>query len=274
MKGCLRINHINLLTRLTPSHHTAGEEGEGEGDVRVWTACLDGRVRMWLADASAGGAMRLGFETDLGAPVTCLALLPLGTAGDALGGVALAGCAGGGCALLREDGTIAARFAPAIDDESEPSDVRSVAAVRGGLSLGLAGEAEELTIFTGDASGTICAWRHGNASAATQGEEPAATEVPAFTPVRQLRGHNAAVISLSFSPAGVLVSGAHDGTLRVWDAAASRPLYAIAGHTAYLGSVVADGERILADGACMRAMVSIETRSTFAASQLCGHVRS
>ena len=33
--------------------------------------------------------------------------------------------------------------------------------------------------------------------------------------------------------------------------------------------VVADGERILADGACMRAMVSIETRSIFAASQLC-----
>ena len=80
--------------------------------------------------------------------------------------------------------------------------------------------------------------------------------------VAELRGHTAPVVSLSAGCPGRLVSGAQDGTIRVWDLdlTDSKPgqriktvrrdaRYAVLGHTMWLGSTYADAERIICDGA-------------------------
>jgi len=80
--------------------------------------------------------------------------------------------------------------------------------------------------------------------------------------VAELRGHTAAVVSLATGCAGRLVSGAHDGTIRVWDLdlTCSKPgqrlkairrdaRYAVLGHTIWLGGTYADDDRIICDGA-------------------------
>ena len=57
----------------------------------------------------------------------------------------------------------------------------------------------------------------------------------------------------------LFASGAHDGTVRVWDLAeppppvasatpSARCLYALGGYKVWLGSVVSDGARLVADG--------------------------
>ena len=49
-------------------------------------------------------------------------------------------------------------------------------------------------------------------------------------------------------PGPLLVSGALDGTLRVWDIRKGKALYGMLGHTAYLSKVQVDGPHLLADG--------------------------
>jgi WD40 repeat protein len=88
--------------------------------------------------------------------------------------------------------------------------------------------------------------------------------IPRVTPilVAELRGHTSAVVSLSTGCPGRLVSGAHDGTIRVWDLDVKPPpkvanikavrrdaRYAVLGHTIWLGGTYADAERIICDGA-------------------------
>jgi 1-deoxy-D-xylulose-5-phosphate reductoisomerase len=74
--------------------------------------------------------------------------------------------------------------------------------------------------------------------------------------------NTSAVVSLSTGCPGRLVSGAHDGTIRVWDLDVKPPpkvanikavrrdaRYAVLGHTIWLGGTYADAERIICDGA-------------------------
>ena len=56
--------------------------------------------------------------------------------------------------------------------------------------------------------------------------------------------------------AGLLASGAHDGSLRVWDLCGTlkngdvgpEPLYGLSGYKVWLGSVCTDGRRLVSDG--------------------------
>jgi len=61
------------------------------------------------------------------------------------------------------------------------------------------------------------------------------------------------VVALTPGPPGLLISGAHDGTLRVWDlegGAGGEPscLYGLGGYKVWLGSVCTDGRRLVSDG--------------------------
>src|SRR5260370_12061219 len=53
-----------------------------------------------------------------------------------------------------------------------------------------------------------------------------------------LRGHERGVTSVAFSPDGRrVVSGSHDGTLRLWDAASGAELHCLRGHENSVNSV-------------------------------------
>lgn len=71
--------------------------------------------------------------------------------------------------------------------------------------------------------------------------------------------HGGQCVTLTPLEAGdsLLVSGAHDGTLRVWDLAAAssssgeqepKCLYGLGGYKVWLGSVCCDGQRLISDG--------------------------
>lgn len=63
-----------------------------------------------------------------------------------------------------------------------------------------------------------------------------------------LPSHRGAVVALTTGPAGLLVSGAHDGTVRIWDVAQHKCLYGLGGYKVWLGSVCTDGKRLVSDG--------------------------
>lgn len=96
-------------------------------------------------------------------------------------------------------------------------------------------------------------------TAGTTAEE----EVPSLFPAPAetlMPPHGGQVVALCGRQGGLLVSGAHDGTLRIWDAVATgsglgkkgdvepRCLYGFGGYKVWLGSVTTDGTRLVADG--------------------------
>ena len=62
-----------------------------------------------------------------------------------------------------------------------------------------------------------------------------------------LKGHTAAVVALD-GDAEKVVSGARDGTVRVWDLAAGELRFMLQGFTAYIGSVQISPSWLIADG--------------------------
>ena len=283
-----------------------------------WTTCLDGVLRRWLLpsddDARDGTetetALTLLESLETSAPALCSSLCPLervvyvGTAdGDAYafdaGETPMMAAADGGGDGGAPPGTsgVLCRWAA-----HEAGATRAVAAAVGGC-------------VTGSSTGPIMAWKF------RRGDAAEARDAPVL--VSKLLGHVAAVVGLSTGNPAHLVSGAHDGTVRVWDmprlsdapgapgaeagtdlagviddlprgpplnpgperppgrgddtsesgsagssssasafsaeekdAAAPPPsperreaLYAVTGHTVWLGDVCADDERIVCDGA-------------------------
>lgn len=75
-----------------------------------------------------------------------------------------------------------------------------------------------------------------------------------------LPSHGGSIVALAplggGASAGLFISGAHDGTLRVWDLAGTLDtgdtgpvcLYGLGGYKVWLGSVCCDGERLVSDG--------------------------
>ena len=173
-----------------------------------WTTCLDGVLRRWHVPSddenesdAAGVTLLESLET--AAPALCSSLCPLervvyvGTAdGDAYafdaGKTSSSTAAGNGGAPPETSGALC-RWAA-----HEAGATRAVAAAAGGC-------------VTGSSTGPIMAWKFRRGD----GTRGAGDGAPAL--VSKLLGHVAAVVGLSTGNPAHLVSGAHDGTVRVWD---------------------------------------------------------
>ena len=173
-----------------------------------WTTCLDGVLRRWHVPSddenesdAAGVTLLESLET--AAPALCSSLCPLervvyvGTAdGDAYAfdaGKTSSSTAAGDGAVPPETSGALCRWAA-----HEAGATRAVAAAAGGC-------------VTGSSTGPIMAWKFRRGD----GTRGAGDGAPAL--VSKLLGHVAAVVGLSTGNPAHLVSGAHDGTVRVWD---------------------------------------------------------
>ena len=233
----------------------------------VWTSCLDGKIRRWGLrddeddeddDEDDTKTLELLGEWSTGQAALCLSLDPNAR-------ILYAGTADGGAVALD-----AGSFLVANDDAGSSSSLNPTTTI--GATLG-AWTAHEDGVtrsvsharggcLTGSSTGAVYAWR---VERAGEGRKVA----PSLA-VKMI-GHAAAVVSISTGNPRHVVSGAHDGTVRVWnapdlsaadedgeergdaagggDVKKSECLYAVTGHTVWLGSVQADETRIVCDGA-------------------------
>ena len=108
-------------------------------------------------------------------------------------------------------------------------------------------------VLSGGMDGTLKHLKFPTAAEELQ-EEPLPTLPSLFPEAAELKelkpAHNGPVVALTPREGGLLVSGAHDGTLRVWDLASKKPrcLYGFGGYKVWLGSVTTDNKRLVADG--------------------------
>lgn len=214
---CGAAKHPNVVTSVTldPATNT------------LWTTCLDGVLRRWhvppfrdddddsetKSETETETALTLLESLETSAPALCSSLCPLervvfvGTAdGDAYAFDA-------GKTRLLAAGDRASDAPPPTSgalcrwSAHEAGATRAVAAAAGGC-------------VTGSSTGPIMAWKFRRVDRADETEnrndgDRARCENP--TLVSKLLGHVAAVVGLSTGNPAHLVSGAHDGTVRVWD---------------------------------------------------------
>lgn len=257
-----RAQHEDVVTGLTFARES------------LWSVALDGRLCRWGLNAKEdekvrdakklwgrraqdseeytrepSSALVQQGEWRSGQPTLCLS-------SDANAGLISIGNADGSAAILSADSSSFGETSVVNAwIAHEGSTVRSIAHCPGN------------GIITGSADGVIRVWRlisDGIRDATFDSLASRRVNHNGVTPrlVAELRGHTSAVVSLSAGCPGRLVSGAHDGTIRVWDLdlTSTKPgqriktirrdaRYAVLGHTIWLGGVYADSERIICDGA-------------------------
>lgn len=209
----------------------------------LWCASLDGHVRRFEEDPAGGFH---GCSLDLKAASSCLSLAvceeeSLVAVGTADGGVEL---------FSTSDGSTRGMWRPlAADSAGRDADART-------RSVAIAKVQGQRCVVAGGSDGTLHI-RYLATSASGLCFDDAEMGEP------MLPAHGGACVALtpidSVRDGGLLVSGAHDGTLRVWDLAdgrvdgipsASGPkcLYGLGGYKVWLGSVCTDGSRLVSDG--------------------------
>lgn len=211
-------------------------------DGSAWAACLDGKLRLWRT-LEEGGACDL--EVAAGSTPLAAALC------EELGVIALATAAGRVELYDTSDGTPRGAWGPLQFDGSRAyrgESARSVAfcQARGGARY----------LVVGGSEGAMhMRWlKESDAAVASASLFDDADEGS----MELLPPHSGAVAVLADARCGgLLVSGAHDGTVRIWDmphgSGADSPqeakaLYGLGGYKVWLGSLYCDGERIISDG--------------------------
>lgn len=225
----------------------------GEESEVVWCASLDGRVRRFEEDP-AGGCWACSLE--MKAAAACLSLAVCEAAG-----VLAVGTADGDVELFATaDGAARGSWRPLGGGAGS----RAVAIARVGsercVVVGGSDGALRLRFLVKDGDSSTSSdpalqqgedeqdWRFAESSPGEPMLPPHGGPCVALTPLDEVRG------------GGLLVSGAHDGTLRVWDladgrvegipsAAGPKCLYGLGGYKVWLGSVcVCDSTRLVSDG--------------------------
>lgn len=199
----------------------------------MWTSCLDGHVRRWTvvengpADDGGGATddsetVRLTGQWATGQPALCASLC-----GEDR--VVYVGTADG--TALAFDAGEAGRHAADVESATSARELCRWRAHDGGATRSVEGTPGGCV--TGSSTGPIMAWRwtkpptaaaaafHGGRGPPTVDEgarkEDGATPVPPPVLVSKLLGHTQACVALSCGNPKHVVSGAHDGTVRVWD---------------------------------------------------------
>ena len=210
----------------------------------VWCASLDGKVRCFQEDPAAG-CWACALEVSTGGPCLSLALCEEA-------GLVVVGTAEGDVELFSAaDGASRGSWRPF---ESGGVGARAVA---------IANVGDERCVVAGGSDGTL-RLRYLVAKEEAKEEDAGALCFADSSPGEtMLPPHGGQCVALTTLDAvrggGLLVSGAHDGTLRVWDlaegrvdgipsAAGPKCLYGLGGYKVWLGSVWSDGTRLVSDG--------------------------
>ena len=229
----------------------------------VWTSCLDGKIRRWgLRDAKDDAKddedddeedtrLELLGEWSTGQAALCLSLDP-----DAR--VLYAGTADGGAVALD-----AGSLDTAVDTADTAVSSLTIGATLGAWTAHEDGVTRSVSharggCLTGSSTGAVYAWR-------VDRREGASCVSPSLA--AKMTGHAAAVVSISTGIRGTWCRGRTTGRCACGTRPISRPttrtersaaaaateetecLYAVTGHTVWLGSVQADETRIVCDGA-------------------------
>lgn len=280
--GTVRLHSVNknsaALREIGVAQHDGVVTGVAFARDSLWSVALDGRLCRWALTPSAAAlaendaikrandclavstreyvrdptpALSKQGEWRSGQPTLCVSSCERG-------GVISIGNADGSAAILSASASSFGGESSVVHAwiAHEESTVRSIAHCPGN------------GIVTGGGDGVIRVWRlmldddAGFDSLGSRIIPRTGTSRCVPRLVAELRGHTAPVVSLSAGCPGRLVSGAQDGTIRVWDLdlTDSKPgqriktvrrdaRYAVLGHTMWLGSTYADAERIICDGA-------------------------
>lgn len=201
----------------------------------IWCASLDGHLRKFDDDADVGSCA-CSLDLTVGAPCLSLAVCEeasLVAVGTSEGAVEL---------FSASDGAHRGTWRPLEGSAARSVAIASVKGERCVITGGMDGAMHLRYLASGDV---------GLGFDESQQGEP------------MLPSHQGPCVALTpldgVRDGGLLVSGAHDGTLRVWDLAdgrvdgipsASGPkcLYGLGGYKVWLGSVCSDGLRLVSDG--------------------------
>jgi hypothetical protein len=241
----------------------------------LWSTALDGRLCRWslipppVAVASTEHERWKTEDASAYAKVPPPMLAKQGEWSTGQPSLSLSSCDKSGIiAVGNADGTAAILSAEASSfDSSRASNMLTWKAHEGSTVRSIA-QCPGNGIVTGGGDGIIRVWRLSSKPSSPAFDSHPGTKffisAESTKPelVAELRGHTGAVVSLSCGCDGRLVSGAHDGTIRVWDLDLTKnkpgekiktirrdARYAVLGHTVWLGSTYADAERIICDGA-------------------------
>ena len=215
----------------------------------VWLASLDGNVRRFEQSAATGDLFTCTLTIKVAGPALCLALCEesnLLAVGTADGGVQC-------FAATADEAVERGVWRPLAFDGSKG---KRGAATR---SIEIAEVNGRRCIVVGGSDGAL----HLRYITDSGGDGDVFDDTLPGSPL--LPPHGGQVVSLaSLQPStstSLLVSGAHDGTLRVWDLAADgsggdgvpgevgvKALFGLGGYKVWLGSVWSDGRRIVSDG--------------------------
>lgn len=223
--------------------------GADDGGTFCWAGCLDGCVRRWELPpaAAADGAAPPGSPLCIR---TSSAVLDVAV--DE--GLNLLACAlsDGSVALFALD------TGALLSDEWRPLAFDGSKGFKGSRarSIAISPTAEGAhSLVVGGSDGAMFARRLAPQPSASAVFADAAREQQPLLPP-----HGGSVVALTpiggGATAGLLASGAHDGSLRVWDLCGTlkngdvgpEPLYGLSGYKVWLGSVCTDGRRLVSDG--------------------------
>ena len=274
---------------------TGDLDGVDEGNVGIWLACLDGVVRKW--EYSSSWSFVAGESPPAGSAPRCTlrlrcesAVLDFATL-EVRGLCACATAVGSVQVFSMEQGVLCGQWEPLVGlFERQPGSGGAVSKGERARTLafvpveqGSNGHTHALLVGGSDGSmhaRYLAAARGPQDERGEQGRSAEGGDSDAISadglwdeasePVALLPAHGGACVALTpvgDEAPGLVVSGAHDGTLRMWDLEWSPEkglpsdgggvgaggdgavcLYGLGGYKVWLGSVVTDGKRLVSDG--------------------------